>query len=41
MSKFNKFNKCNDFPFPCAFPPAGQGPTGPTGPTGPGGTGGT
>ncbi|MGF1438689.1 hypothetical protein ACQUW6_31830 [Bacillus thuringiensis] len=42
MSKFNKFNKCNDFPFPCAFPPAGQGPTGgtgPTGPTGPGGTG--
>ncbi|AZJ24481.1 hypothetical protein CT694_34060 (plasmid) [Bacillus wiedmannii bv. thuringiensis] len=34
MSKFNKFNKCNDFPFPCAFPPAGQGPTGPTGPQG-------
>ncbi|MED3068157.1 hypothetical protein P4310_21970 [Bacillus thuringiensis] len=35
MSKFNKFNKCNDFTFPCAFPPAGQGPTGGTGPTGP------
>ncbi|MEB4819854.1 collagen-like protein [Bacillus thuringiensis] len=42
MGQFNKFNKCNDFPFPCAFPPAGEGPTGgtgPTGPTGPGGTG--
>ncbi|MBT2578404.1 hypothetical protein J7E43_13455 [Bacillus sp. ISL-8] len=35
MRKFNKFNKCNDFPFPCAFPPAEQGPTGGTGPTGP------
>ncbi|MEE2018834.1 hypothetical protein P4V63_12710 [Bacillus toyonensis] len=39
MSKFNKFNKCNDFPFPCAFPPAGQGTTGPTGPGGIGPTG--
>ncbi|MDY8166540.1 collagen-like protein [Bacillus thuringiensis] len=41
MSKFHKFNKCNDFPFPCAFPPAGQGPTGGTGPTGPTGPSGT
>ncbi|MBZ8126137.1 collagen-like protein [Bacillus thuringiensis] len=39
MSKFNKFNKCNHIPFPCAFPPSGQGTTGPTGPTGPGGIG--
>ncbi|MED3244749.1 collagen-like protein, partial [Bacillus thuringiensis] len=35
MSKFNKFDKCNHIPFPCAFPPLQEGPTGPTGSTGP------
>ncbi|MED2903527.1 MULTISPECIES: hypothetical protein [Bacillaceae] len=36
----NRFNKCNHFPFPCAFPveqqgPTGAGATGATGTTGP------
>lgn len=29
----NRFNKCNHFPFPCAFPAEQPGPTGAIGST--------